>query len=390
MIRTLHIDIEGGYGGSSRSLYELVRRLDRDRFAPLVVHRREGPIAGRYAEIDIPTAHVPEIFSYAPRPRNSGKIFLANLPGLPALRRGVARIAALAREHGAAVIHLNYEGLFLMAGPLRRATGLPLVGHSRTLIPENPWGRWVVRSLARQVAHMFFITTREAERFAALAPRTRPPGDVMWNIATPAACAADPVKTEIPEAIFLGNHDVTKAPDRMLDIAAALDARNAPPLKLVIYGSARTNRDYGRMLADRIDRENLGHRVSLAGHIADPEAATARAFALIRPSRDNDPWGRDVIEAVSAGVPVLATGSYDKVVEPGVNGYLFEPFDAGAMADRLLDLLARPDLRRRMHAAGREKGARQFGGTDQAALASRVFAAVAGHSTDSSNGTQTT
>ena len=221
---------------------------------------------------------------------------------------------------------------------------------------------------------MFFITTREAERFAALAPTKRPPGDVMWNIASPAQRAAAP---EVPEAIFLGNHDVTKAPDRMIDIAAALEARGAPPLKLVIYGSARTNQAYGRMLAERIEGENLGHRVTLAGHIADPEAAMARAFALIRPSRDNDPWGRDVIEAVSAGVPVLATGSYDKVAEPGVNGYLFEPFDAGAMADRLIELLAEPDLWQRMHAASREKGARQFGGTDQAALAGRVFEAAA-------------
>ena len=30
-VRTLHVDIEGGWGGSSRSLYELIRRFDRDR-----------------------------------------------------------------------------------------------------------------------------------------------------------------------------------------------------------------------------------------------------------------------------------------------------------------------------------------------------------------------
>ena len=82
----------------------------------------------------------------------------------------------------------------------------------------------------------------------------------------------------------------------------------------------------------------------------------AGAFALIRPSRTNDPWGRDVIEATSFGVPVLATGAFEGVVEPGVTGYLFDPFDAEAMAARLMDLLAQPKLRARMSAAARQKG----------------------------------
>jgi glycosyltransferase involved in cell wall biosynthesis len=45
---------------------------------------------------------------------------------------------------------------------------------------------------------------------------------------------------------------------------------------------------------------------------------------LIRPSLNNDPWGRDIIEAMSTGKPVIATGHYDKFVKDGVNGYLIQ------------------------------------------------------------------
>jgi len=60
-IRSVHIDIEGGFGGSSRSLFELVSRLDRDKVCPLVICRTKGPIQQRYEDIGIKAIHVPEI-----------------------------------------------------------------------------------------------------------------------------------------------------------------------------------------------------------------------------------------------------------------------------------------------------------------------------------------
>ena len=48
---------------------------------------------------------------------------------------------------------------------------------------------------------------------------------------------------------------------------------------------------------------------------------------LIRPSLNNDPWGRDIIEAMSTGKPVIATGHYDKFVKNGVNGFLIQNHD---------------------------------------------------------------
>lgn len=377
MIRTLHVDIEGGWGGSSRSLYELVSRLPRDRFAPLVAHRQMGPVVERYAALGIPTVHVPEIASFAARPRNSWKIFLAVLPRLMKLGHCADRLAAIAAEHRPDLIHLNYEGLFLLAPKLRRRLGLPMACHSRTHIPVNSWGRWMVRSLARSVDHMFFITTQERDRFAELTDRAIP-GEVLWNIASPAP-ERRPL-AEVPEALFLGNVTASKGADRMVDIAAALEAMAAPPLKLLVCGEGRQDPEFPKRMAARIQAEGLGHRIEMMGFVKDPYQLLRRAFAVIRPSRDDDPWGRDVIEAVSAGVPVLATGSYTGVVEPGVNGYLFQPFDARAIAEALVRLRADMPLWQRLSDAGREKGQLVFSGTAQVAQAGRVFAALAaGH-----------
>ena len=63
-----------------------------------------------------------------------------------------------------------------------------------------------------------------------------------------------------------------------------------------------------------------------------------------------------------AGVPVLATGRFEGVVQDSVNGYLIEPFDADQFADRLDTLHADAGLWQRMSAAGEQCGRDKFGG----------------------------
>lgn len=375
--RTLHIDIEGGWGGSSRSLYELVSRLDRDRVSPLVAHRQMGPVVERYRRIGVPTAHVPEIGSFVPR-RNAGlKIFLASLPKLRRLDRAAARLAALAGDHGAQVVHLNYEGLYLLAGKLRRRLGLPMIGHCRAIWAEDAWGRWLARSLARRVDRLFFISPQEEGQYRRLAGTVAgaAPGSVLWNIAPePLPRQLD---REAPYAVYLGNLDPAKGTDRMVDIARALVRRGAAPLTLKIFGQARSKGGFEAELRRRCADPDLAGRVVLAGYTADPGPILAGATALVRPSRENDPWGRDVIEATRFGVPVLATGSFSGVVEDGVTGYLFDPFDADAMAGRLDALVRDADLARQLGEAAWRKGERQFSGRTQAAEFTAVVEALA-------------
>ncbi len=367
----MHVDIEGGFGGSSRSLHELIRRLDRTRVAPFVAHRQQGPVVGRYRALGVPTALVPEMVSFVPRQGKGLRNFVATLPALPRLWRAADRLATLARAHQAEVIHLNYEGLVLLAPALKRRTGLPLVIHCRALLPEDAWGRWLAGRLAI-ADHLFFISPNEQARVAALAERL--PGEVMWNIASapaPRAPFADP-----PEAVFLGSLDPAKGADRLVEIARALDGIGAPPLVIAAYGAARASPRFAAELARQA--RPVAHRLALRGHTAEPEHVLARALALIRPSRADDPWGRDVIEAQRAGVPVLATGGYAGVVEPGT-GWLFQPFDGRSMARRLADLAADPGLWTRTSEAALRASAR-FAGEAQAARAAEVFERLSGRS----------
>lgn len=64
---------------------------------------------------------------------------------------------------------------------------------------------------------------------------------------------------------------------------------------------------------------------------------------------------RVYLEALASAVPVVGTrvDGAAEVIAEGVNGYLVEPGDMQAMADRVLCLLADPDEARRMEHGGR-------------------------------------
>lgn len=374
-IGTLHIDIEGGWGGSSISLFELIKRLDRNRIAPIVLYRQAGPAAERYAKIGVPAYHVSDIASFVPRQQKALKNFMASLPRLWHLDRAARQITEIARQYDSRIVHLNYEGLFMLAGRLRATLALPIIAHSRAHLPVSPWGRWLVRQLAQNVDKMFFISPQEEARWAELATGKRVDGEVMWNIASdslPRQPFANP-----PEIIFLGNIAHAKGPDRLIEIALKLRERGALHSKFAIYGRTRAEPDFEAWIRRRIASEGLSDWVELRGHVPDPAAVLARALILIRPSRDNDPWGRDVIEASAAGVPVLATGTFEGVVQSGINGFLVDPYDAGRFADHIITLRSDADRWTQLSVAGQMIARKRFGGAHQAEQFSRAVERLA-------------
>ena len=92
-----------------------------------------------------------------------------------------------------------------------------------------------------------------------------------------------------------------------------------------------------------------------------PEEILAQCDSLIRPHRRSNPWGRNIIEAMASGKPVLATGTYSNFVEDGVNGYLFPEFNAEDVAKKIMYLADDPQEAARMGESGKDKAAGLFG-----------------------------
>jgi phosphatidylinositol alpha-mannosyltransferase len=81
---------------------------------------------------------------------------------------------------------------------------------------------------------------------------------------------------------------------------------------------------------------------------------------FLAPSVGGESFGIVLVEAMAAGLPVVASriAGYDEVVTDGVEGFLVPARDATALAGSAGRLLDEPDLARRMGEAGRERARR--------------------------------
>ena len=113
---------------------------------------------------------------------------------------------------------------------------------------------------------------------------------------------------------------------------------------------------------DREETEQLAHDIGIVerclflGYQDDVAPFYAAFDALVLPSA-NEGTPVSVIEALAGGRPVVATrvGGVPDVVRDGVDGFLVEPGDIDALAERLGRLAADPALAARMGEAGRAR-----------------------------------
>jgi glycosyltransferase involved in cell wall biosynthesis len=103
-------------------------------------------------------------------------------------------------------------------------------------------------------------------------------------------------------------------------------------------------------------------RFHFLGRRDDIPALLGSATVAVVPSHWGEAFGLTVVEAMAAGVPVVATavGGIPELVEPGRTGLLVPPRDPDALAAAIRRLLDDPKLRSTMSRAGREFARERF------------------------------
>ncbi|MFE1308914.1 glycosyltransferase family 4 protein [Streptomyces sp. NPDC058755] len=106
----------------------------------------------------------------------------------------------------------------------------------------------------------------------------------------------------------------------------------------------------------------LADRVEFTGYRTDTSSAYAKADVILVPST-LESFGNVAVEGLAAGRPVLATavGGLPEIVEDGVNGILFPPGDAAALAAGVGHLLSDPAKAAVMGAHGARAVRARFG-----------------------------
>lgn len=362
--RVLYLHTTSEVGGSDVSLVRLVERLDRTRFQPIVALPSDGPLVARLETAGCPVAIVPRMKKLTSR---HGVAFLAlfalNYPF------AIRRLAQLVRDERVDLVHTNTIHNLYGVGAAR-VTGRPHVWHVREIVwqsgPIRRLERWLAGFADRVVVTSDAVGGMFADGRGGLAPNVRkvpngvdlhefrpgpPDGRVQADLGLPG---------EAPLVGVVCRLDAWKGVDVFLRAAAQV-AAVVPAARFVVVGGAIAGQEaHARELEQLAGSLGLGDAVRFAGWRygpADMPGVFRALSVLVLPSKEPEPFGLVLLEAMACGVPVVATdhGGPREICVTGETGLLAPPGDATALAGAIRSLLADPGRAREMGMAGRQR-----------------------------------
>jgi glycosyltransferase involved in cell wall biosynthesis len=348
-------------GGGELSLLDLLRGLDRERWAPVLVVPEAGEVGARARDLELPVHVIP-----LPTLRRPG----------PATLGSVRALASLARAIDAVAIHANGSRAMAYAAVAGRLAARPVLWHVRVADPDRLLDRVLCAC-----ATVVIVTSRAVARRFPWAPeklRLVPNGIDLARFTPRRPSAALREELGIPPlapiVVSVGRHTPEKGYRHLVD-AAALIEHVSPDVHWILVGDGELRGE----LESRARRHGLGAQVHFTGWRNDVADVLALADVFVLPS-ESEGFGRVLVEAMAMGRPVVATavGGVPEIVSGGDTGLLVEPANPIALADAIRSVLDDPSRATRLGAAGRARATSTFSLGAHVDAIERVYDAVLG------------
>jgi glycosyltransferase involved in cell wall biosynthesis len=341
-LRVLHAYAGNLYGGVERMLAQLAAMQGHAGMEPAFALCFEGRLADEVRSAGAPLDVVGAARMSRP------------WTALRARRRFASALRA--RRPDVVICHSTWaHGLF---APVVRRQGIPLV----FWLHDSVTGRTLADRRARRTRPDLAVCT---SRFAAESlPR-------LWD-GVPAEVVhppVPPVESGHLDPSVLRAQFETRADDVVILQASRMEAWKGHHTLLQALGRMRSTGGWTCWIAGGAQRRQeeahlaemyalaqqlgIALRIRFLGARDDIAAVMAAADVLAQPNLGPEPFGIALAEGMNAGLPIVTTaiGAAPEIVDPSC-GILVPPDDPAALAEALRALIADPDRRRGMGAAG--------------------------------------
>ncbi len=358
----MEVNEDGTVGGSHRALVDLVRRIDRTRFQPVVLFYQDNPHVPTLRALGIEVLLFEEERARERRGQAQGRVSkLIHLGG------AIASRVRFLRRHRIAIVHINnsprvgYDDWL----PATRIVGIPCV----TFAMGDP----IIRpALARLMTPRFDHVIAISEYMVAAMRKMGVPDErlsLVYLGVDPAQLRAsvtgsrDAMRASLGVAadevlvVMVGNIRRWKGQYVLLEALAQLPQDVLSRLRVRFVGAESSgDEEYRRTLDQRVSELRVGDRVAFLGARHDVPAIYAAADIAVHASVKAEPFGLVVPEAMSHGVAVVASkfGGPGEVLTPAC-GRTFDPEDPAELAAILTTLVRDPVLCRALGDAAREQ-----------------------------------
>ena len=333
-------------GGSERQAVELIKRLDRSCFKPIVAcFQEDGPLRE-----ELPS-DILDVYKFP----------LKGFFNVTAVLQAGQFLRFLGRMRVQVVQCFDfYSNVFAI--PLARLSGVPVILASRR-------DEASMRTMAQQRVERwsYYLATGVVANAEAikdqLVKRDKVFSEKVWVIHNGLDLdrfdrqGGPPSEGTIPQSqglriAVVANLRPEKGHLVLLDAAQRLTISN-PQTRFLIVGDGVMR----ERIETRVRELGLTEQVQLTGAVKDIPALLRSVDIAVLPSLKNEGFPNAVMEAMAAAVPVVATdaGGTSELVIDGLTGFMVQPGNAAALGDAIGRLCDDAEVRRKMGEAGRRR-----------------------------------
>lgn len=307
------VGTDGDCGGASRILFNLVRRIDRARFAPIVMLHRLGRICEELDGLGV------QYHAWNVKER---------LAGIPFVRHALDCMRFY-RNHRVDLIHLNHGCLGWRPAELwaARLMRIPVVVHCQQVVKKatpNVKSADIVLTCSKYLADKSDTADVPKRPIYDLVDLAR--FDVGKNMRGELGIAEDAVVFR-----FVGRTRRAKGVEMFVKLADAITQDKVRFLMTGQQVGVVTPDSYSHDEITRLVRHD--NRIRYLGYRPDIENIYASSDVIVMPSQGDEPCAAVLLESGACGKPIIATrtGSTAEIITHGENGFLVERDDFDGM-----------------------------------------------------------
>lgn len=334
---------------------------------PIIILDSGGPLVDRLRAIT-PQVHIRRLGVLRRRLLTPWGVVTFGIATLAA----AVRLAVGIRREQVALVYTN-TGAIACGALAARLTRRPHVWHIHEIVAQPPWfARGWARVIVRHAARVVAVSAAVRDALLRHAPEGAPRMAVVHNAV--AIAPADAGQAEVIRAEFaiapgafvialIGRIHFWKGQDFLLRAAGILRQQGLNAFRVLIVGDVFPGyEEHLRDLKNQVRQAGLVDQVTFTGYRHDVAGILAAADVVVVPSVQPEPFGLVTLEAMTCGVPVVATrlGASPELVADGETGYLVSASDPAEMAQRLLELARDEGRRQAMGVAARRRAQQHF------------------------------
>jgi glycosyltransferase involved in cell wall biosynthesis len=139
--------------------------------------------------------------------------------------------------------------------------------------------------------------------------------------------------------------------------------KSIPNAKAVIVGDySDGDISYQEKIEKMVAEKQLENKIVFTGYIKEVERIYSIMDLVVHTSIDPEPFGLVITEAMSYGIPVIASnlGAPKEIITDGIDGYIVDPTSTEILASKIIELLTNIDRRESMGKLAKEKVLKKY------------------------------